>query len=549
MALSWPVDAPISQQFGTNPSNIQPNGHTGIDFAVGVGTPIYAADSGNIAWEGWGTNLSASNPWWLVPAYAGVVVVINHNDGFCTVYGHMESTVINNGDFVEKGQLIGYSGNTGLSSGPHLHFEVLGWPLQPYNGYYGRLNPNLYCGGLAQAPDIQPNQRVVGQYGVKERSGPSTASVEGRIFKHGDALTFKGYYRSPEGIWFVGAFTGTFFHSSAFDDSDTHDLPDLTPAAPPVSELGVMQRRVANDVAYYRSEPKTGAALVHTYKKGDIVNFSHWKRGDDVNGNAIWFKGAFPDGWAWSGAFENHGTDGLPEDAPAVSNPTPAPAPVPAPAPTPVPDKYSFTPDFDFVECIPAALPNFMFGNFPEKPEKAVIHQFGTPGVDTLTSTINTFTHPALERVASAHFVVSGDRIIQMVSLKDRAYHAGKGGNSWIGIETDPAQDEKTIASTVKLLRALEAKLGYKLALIRHREVPLEPGSDKLASTNCGALIDLAKYKTEVEPAPAPTPTPEPVPTPEPTPTPTPEPAPTLTVSEVIEKFQRFQRDDFLRNL
>jgi hypothetical protein len=83
-----------------------------------------------------------------------------------------------------------------------------------------------------------------------------------------------------------------------------------------------------------------------------------------------------------------------------------------------------------------------------------------------------------------------------MVSLKDRAYHAGSVGNNFIGIETDPAQSSATIASTRKLLAALNAKYGYTLPLIRHKGVQ---GN----STSCGTLIDLDKYKVE---APAPVP-------------------------------------------
>jgi N-acetylmuramoyl-L-alanine amidase CwlA len=127
-----------------------------------------------------------------------------------------------------------------------------------------------------------------------------------------------------------------------------------------------------------------------------------------------------------------------------------------------------------------------------------VIHQFGTVGIDTLNSTINTFTNPNMERVASAHFVVSGNRIVQMVSLDDRAYHAGSVGNDFIGIETDPAQDAATVASTRKLLAALNAKYGYKLQLIRHKDVQ---GN----TTSCGSLIDLARYVVE-ESAPTPAP-------------------------------------------
>jgi N-acetylmuramoyl-L-alanine amidase CwlA len=148
---------------------------------------------------------------------------------------------------------------------------------------------------------------------------------------------------------------------------------------------------------------------------------------------------------------------------------------------------YGFAKAFDFVEYMPANRRNLLLDNFPTFPEKVVIHQFGTLGVDTLTSTINTFQSPYLDRVASAHFVVSGKRIIQMVGLKDRAYHAGPIGNDYIGIETDPAQDADTIESTKKLLKALREKYGYELVKVLHKDVPEN-------NTNCGASITLSNY-------------------------------------------------------
>lgn len=592
MALSWPVDAPVTQQFGTNPNDIQPNGHTGVDFGVGIGTTVFSADSGTVMYAGWASDLSGSNPWWIAPAFAGIVVVINHNDGYLTLYAHLNETNLNAGDFVEKGVEIGKSGSTGLSTGPHLHFEVLGWPLQPYNGFYGRLNPNLYCGGLSyqSSVTIASNQRVVGEYGAKERTSASTSGAEGRTFTHGDVLTFKGFVHGESvngtDVWFVGGLSGTFFHASAFDDGDPHDLQDLTP--PKVIPVPLNRRIVGGDVVRYRSLPYIDAPIKDEFAPGTVFDtFTKFVHGQAVGGNDIWFKGSQKGFYAWSGGFTNTGTAGLTEDPTPVGRTTGDSAvrfrkspslkgelidtlapntsyssftvfthgeaidgndiwfkgtqrggyswsgafteqstsgmteevitkPVEPTQPTePVTTAYKFTPDFDFVECIPAALPNFEFGNFPAKPEKVVIHQFGTPGVDTIGSTINTFTNPNMDRVASAHFVVSGKRIVQMVSLNDRAYHAGPGGNGWVGIETDPAQDADTIASVNILQKALAAKYGYTLQPIRHKEV-VQPAGVPPTNTSCGTLINLQNYVISAPVTPTPTPTPEPVPTPQP---------------------------------
>ena len=86
-------------------------GHSGIDIAAAVGTPIYAANGGPILYSGW-------NNWGY-----GRTVVIGHGP-WSTLYGHMSSIIVGCGAYVYAGQVIGYVGSTGNSSGPHLHFEI-----------------------------------------------------------------------------------------------------------------------------------------------------------------------------------------------------------------------------------------------------------------------------------------------------------------------------------------------------------------------------------------------------------------------------------------
>lgn len=87
-------------------------GHSGLDLSASTGTPIYAASSGNVLFSGW-SNWGYGN-----------AVVLEHGSTYSTLYGHMSAINVGCGQFVTIGQLIGYVGSTGNSSGPHLHFEI-----------------------------------------------------------------------------------------------------------------------------------------------------------------------------------------------------------------------------------------------------------------------------------------------------------------------------------------------------------------------------------------------------------------------------------------
>lgn len=87
-------------------------GHPAIDIALGEGNVVYAADTGTVTYAGW-------NTWGY-----GNLIVINHGNGFETIYGHLSGIGVTPGQIVYKGNAIGYTGNTGNSSGPHIHFEI-----------------------------------------------------------------------------------------------------------------------------------------------------------------------------------------------------------------------------------------------------------------------------------------------------------------------------------------------------------------------------------------------------------------------------------------
>ncbi|MFF8261967.1 M23 family metallopeptidase [Streptomyces virginiae] len=104
-------DSYVSTQYKAGGGMWSSGSHTGIDFHAASGTSVHAVGSGTVVEAGWGG------------AY-GNNVVIKHNDGTFTQYGHMSSLNVSVGQQVTPGQQIGLSGSTGNSSGPHLHFEA-----------------------------------------------------------------------------------------------------------------------------------------------------------------------------------------------------------------------------------------------------------------------------------------------------------------------------------------------------------------------------------------------------------------------------------------
>ncbi len=85
--------------------------HEGIDFRASIGTRVYASKTGIVTYAARKSGY-------------GKIVIIQHNDNYSTSYGHLSRIRVSKGDVVRQGQVIGLSGNTGFSTGPHLHFEV-----------------------------------------------------------------------------------------------------------------------------------------------------------------------------------------------------------------------------------------------------------------------------------------------------------------------------------------------------------------------------------------------------------------------------------------
>ncbi len=119
-----PVDGYVTQGFIENSIFVEDN-HYGVDVAAPEGEPIKAAAAGIVIFSNWVNHL-------------GNTVIIYHSDGYFSIYGHNQRNTVHAHQRVERGELIGFVGNTGISDGPHLHFEIWknGLPLNPVNLIY-----------------------------------------------------------------------------------------------------------------------------------------------------------------------------------------------------------------------------------------------------------------------------------------------------------------------------------------------------------------------------------------------------------------------------
>ena len=145
----WPISSSVSHHnwissfFGSriHPVTGKPNNHTGIDIPVAGGTSILSAKSGIVLTSGYNSSY-------------GNYVVVSHGEGLSTLYAHMRSRAVAEGDKVTQGQTLGYVGTTGSSTGNHLHYEIRvnGNRLDPLT-YYRGSTLYAYSGGRTQLID------------------------------------------------------------------------------------------------------------------------------------------------------------------------------------------------------------------------------------------------------------------------------------------------------------------------------------------------------------------------------------------------------------
>lgn len=418
MTYIWPVDAPVTQEFGANPNpSYQPDGHTGMDFGCAVGTPCRSVGDGTVLYADWAQGLGWPNPYYIAidfdgPANgdqsAGIVIVIDYGP-FAAVYAHMNQTGLNPGDKVKLGEIIGQTGNTGRSSGPHLHFEILPDQWNVNGPFYGRINPRNVIDGVAPqgntSKPLAPNERVTGGSPVNQRSQPRLDAPVVRVIPAGSREIWKGWVHGDNVV---------------IDGRE-------------------------NDIWYVDDQ---GYASIHFFDPFTIEGLT------DLNSK---------------------------------------PVPTPTPTPPPTLPKYDFKLDFTSlngitVEKIPAHWDNYG-EDFPVSPDGVVLHWWNSlenrPSID---SVISEFCNISTSK--SPHVIVTHDRIIQTVSLSDRAFHAGPAGNDKVGIEIDPLvlsknQDGSYTAIALKIqanvkavLVALKVIYGKQLTLHLHKEFMATSCSD-----------------------------------------------------------------------
>jgi hypothetical protein len=219
--LIVPVNGPITQLFGENPDIYKKwgfPGHNGIDYGIPNGTPVNSAAAGIV------NQVSFENGGY------GNYVKIAHQDGsktFYTYYAHLSSAAVSPGQKVKAGQLIGYSNNTGASTGPHLHF---GLKIDGENpAYKGYVDPMPYFGS-AETAETSPAGTQQGDYvplpdltfevtyeTLNVRNGPGVEySIVGQVAKGAKFTSKKLSSRSvwvevEPGKWCALQFEGTTY--------------------------------------------------------------------------------------------------------------------------------------------------------------------------------------------------------------------------------------------------------------------------------------------------------------------------------------------------
>ena len=190
MQLRKPFDGnyPITQKYGEKYTNDA--GHNGIDYALPMGTPVLAAADGIVYSAG------------IDSTGYGNCVMLKHDWNAGTVYAHLRNWSVQVGQKVKAGEIIGYSGNTGNSTGPHLHFEY----RTVCNDYKSAIDPEIFMKTSSQNKNPEPvgavsfgRVRVIADYVAIRNSPGITGTVLTRA-KKDDVLLSTDTIKPADGL-------------------------------------------------------------------------------------------------------------------------------------------------------------------------------------------------------------------------------------------------------------------------------------------------------------------------------------------------------------
>lgn len=203
---------PITQKYGETYTD--PKGHTGIDYACPIGTPVLASESGTV------TSIGK-----LSTGY-GNYVLIRHEDGKTTLYAHLSEIVVKAWQTVKKGEIIGYSGSTGNSTGPHLHFEMRdpkGSPIDPMPYLHSEIDgqPGPSPVKLKGPDQLGDEVEVVAPLGAK---GWNENFQGYTVFPQGTDLTYTGETKKRNGYTYCQCYPTPRYYWVAVNDGDTQIL-------------------------------------------------------------------------------------------------------------------------------------------------------------------------------------------------------------------------------------------------------------------------------------------------------------------------------------
>lgn len=314
MGYQRPCDAPISggneqPRVGTHRAHREGIGRpksreAGVDYACVQGTALHAPADGVVhAFKD--TNTDAT----------GRFLTLDLDDGRRVRWLHLKPQQFPApGTRFQRGQVLAHSGGSanGSDSGVGSHVHVTLWPghFSEFGINANTLDFEAHVDGGAAVAAVGGSQRVVGPNGANGRRDPSTANPVAQNLSPGTVANLDGFITGQNvqgnAVWFHGAISGNWFWSGGFTDTGTHDLTAMNPAV-----IGPQQRRVGMNGSNGRGDPSTNGPVLQTLAPGTIGDFNGWIRGQAVQGNDVWFRGAHSGNWFWSGGFESADTHDL----------------------------------------------------------------------------------------------------------------------------------------------------------------------------------------------------------------------------------------------